>query len=171
MYEETCQVDDKSVPEEIGMSAIHSDGVITLAVCFDANGPETRQSRKSITSSQNSWKPYPSSNEWFMSLIITVSIFFFLDVFDFSIFTYFTTWCTRSLWGYLALFEKRFNTKIKCGSASSLNRFSPSWSITNDRYLEHLNLRWRQLASALRRFDIRIVSLYAQTGPRNGTNV
>jgi hypothetical protein len=45
---------DKSFPEEIGMSAIHSDGVITLAVCFDANGPETRQSRKSITSSQNS---------------------------------------------------------------------------------------------------------------------
>jgi hypothetical protein len=50
MYEETCQVDDKSVLEEIGMSAIHSDGVITLAVRFDANDLET----PSITSSHNS---------------------------------------------------------------------------------------------------------------------
>ena len=45
-----CQVDDKSVPEEIGMSATNSDGVITLAVRFDANDLKTQ----SITSSNNS---------------------------------------------------------------------------------------------------------------------
>ena len=50
IYKETCQVDDESVPEEIGMSAIHSDGVITLAVRFDANDLKTQ----SITSSNNS---------------------------------------------------------------------------------------------------------------------
>ena len=59
-----------------------------------------------------------------MTWKLSLFIFCFLDVFDFSIFIYFTTWCTRSLWEYPALFQKRFNTKIKCASAYSLNRFS-----------------------------------------------